>query len=101
VIGFSLPWYTFPLLIYAAMPWVALAGAFAGGFATYRFTKRDRSVKVLLGALAGSQLVPLLVLLLLGDFGGSGSGGQVTRMIGLGFLVVVAVLSFVVTKLVR
>jgi hypothetical protein len=101
VIGFSLPWYTFPLLIYAALPWIALAGAFAGGFATYRFTKRGRTAKVLLGALVGSQLVPVLVLVLMGNLGDSGSGGQITRMIGLGFLFVVAVLTLVVTKLVR
>jgi hypothetical protein len=98
VIGFDLPWFLLPLILILTAPWLALAGAIAFGYLTYRFTSRARGLKASLAAIAGAQIVPLLALTALE---GASGGGATTRLIGVGFLAFLSVVILVITRFFR
>jgi hypothetical protein len=86
----SLPWTIWLLLPYLVTPYWALAGSVLGGVLGFR--RRRRVAWGALGALAGSQLVPWLAMLAVGVFDGPGAG---VRAWGLGFVLCLAALVFV------
>ena len=92
----SLPWTIWLLLPYLVAPYWALAGLVLGG--VLGFWRRRSVGFAALGALAGSQLVPWLVLLVVGGSEGPGAGA---RAWGLGFLLCLAALVFVLWALSR
>jgi hypothetical protein len=85
-ISLEFPWYLYPLLIYMTAPWWALVGALAGGALSLRWSRRHRQLKTFAGAFAGSLALPLLVLAASEGVSGGGASGDTTRVIGLGFL---------------
>jgi|SRR4051812_29685459 hypothetical protein len=81
----SLPWTIVPFLPYLVAPIWALVGAGIGGWLATR--KRFRIARLLLGAIAGSQLLPWLVFLIVGSWDDHGGA---TRALGLGALALLA-----------
>jgi hypothetical protein len=77
----SLPLTVLPFLPYFVTPVWALVGAVLGAWLGVR--KRFSILRLFLGALLGSQLVPWLVLLIVGSWDSSGGA---TRVLGLGFV---------------
>jgi hypothetical protein len=94
--GFTLPWPMWPFLAYLVVPWFAFGGAVLGGGLAWR---RTLSLgKSAVWALLGSQLVAWLVLVLVGTWG---EHGGATRILGLGFVVVLALSSYVLLTINR
>ena len=87
-IDLSFPWYFYPLLVWFVAPFSALAGGVVGGFVTHRLSRRHRALKVIAAAVAGSVLLPLVVLLI-GE--SSGGGDAAVRAVTLAFVALVGV----------
>jgi len=91
-----LPWTVYFLVAYLVTPFWALTGAVVAAVLAFR---RTRSVgKAALWALFGSQLLPWLILLVVGGWDARGSA---TRAVGLAFLVGLALLASVLVAVNR
>jgi len=89
----SLPWTLLPFLPYLVTPVWALVGTLVGGWLAVR--KRFSATRLFVGALLGSQLLPWLVLLVVGSWD---ERGGATRALSLGFLGLLALLAVLLRK---